>query len=806
MKGTTTKTLLTLLCLLAFTGQSFALGLLLPEKMSRRILPPTALPDEVITDLIPVPANQMLPLEISDQTVTVNIKDQVTKTKVDQRFRNRTGRVLEGSFLFPLPAGSTISDFALYIGGKRQPGEMLEAKKAKSIYEGIVRRMEDPALLEYVGENLFKARVYPIPAHGERRIDMTFEQVLKLDNGLCQYTLPLRAPSNFKQPIKSFTLTLNLESQRPIKSIYSPSHSVHIKRQGDHKAVVSFEAENLQLDKDFVLMYSVDEKSFGCSLLTHRPDEDEDGYFMLLLTPKQQLSDDEIVPKDVTFVVDTSGSMNGEKMEKAKDALLLCVNSLEERDNFNVVGFSTDVNPLWSRVKPATAKNIKKARKFIKSKLRAAGGTAINDALLEALKHKPEEGRPYMVVFMTDGKPTVGPRDVNSIVNNVKSKLRKGTRVFSLGVGDRVNTKLLDSLSSRYSGVSEYIRPTEDIEIKMSSFYTKIASPVMADIELDFGDINVVERFPKQLPDLFKGSQIEIVGRYRDHGNIALMLSGIVGKKRVKLAYDAEFPEEDDSNEFLQRLWAQRKVAYLMDEIRLNGMNNELREEIVRLGKKYCIETPYTSFLVVEDEKQLVQPPMVRRDVLRRPGRFGGPRPTAPRPDFLDDTLSSSEERPMGGGRFEGFSTREKASYGDAAAARGISSLPAKRKALAPMDFEADSGARAVETANKLKEMKKSALVKTESNALTQMVGARTFYNRNGVWTDSSFKEGMETLTIKYDSDAFMTAITTLKKLKRCLTLGKNVIIVYKGKVLKISDSEGKESIEASELKAFFKK
>ena len=805
MKGTTTKTLLTLICLLAFTSQSFALGLLLPEKMSRRIMPPTALPDEVIRELIPVPAKQMLPLEISDQTVTVNIKDQVTKTKVDQRFRNKTNRVLEGSFLFPLPAGSTISDFALYINGKRQRGEMLEAKKAKSIYEGIVRRMEDPALLEYVGENLFKARVYPIPARGERRIDMTFEQVLKLDNGLCQYTLPLRAPRNFKQPIKNFTLTLNLESQRPIKSIYSPSHNVHIKRQGDHKAVVSFEAENLKLDKDFVLMYSVDEKSFGCSLLTHRPDEDEDGYFMLLLTPKQQLTDDEIVPKDVTFVVDTSGSMNGEKMEKAKDALLLCVNSLEERDNFNVVGFSTDVNPLWSRLKPATGKNIKKARKFIKRKLRAAGGTAINDALLEALKHKPEKGRPYMVVFMTDGKPTVGPRNVNAIVGNVKNKLRKGTRVFSLGVGDRVNTKLLDSLSSKYSGVSEYIRPNEDIEIKMSSFYTKIASPVMADIELGFGDINVVERFPKQLPDLFKGSQIEIVGRYRDHGNIALMLSGIVGKERVKLAYDAEFPEEDDSNEFLQRLWAQRKVAYLMDEIRLNGMNNELREEIVRLGKKYCIETPYTSFLVVEDESQLRQPPPP-------PGRIGRrPRPTAPRPRFFDRRMSSMEGGPAGGGArdsFDGFSAGEKMSYGAPTSARGISSLRAKRKApaMAPMDFEADSGARAVETANKLKEMKKSAVVKTESNSLTQMVGARTFYNKNGVWTDSSYKSDMKTLTIKYDSDAFMTAITTLKKLKRCLTLGKEIIIVYKGKALKITASEGKETIEASELKAFFKK
>jgi len=795
------RLVLSLLVTLLASTQAAALGILLPEKMSRRIVAPSVIAEDVDIEFIPMPPQEMVPLEISDQTVEVVIKDQVTRTKVDQRFRNKSGRVLEGSFLFPLPAGSTISDFALYINGTRQPGEMLEAGKAKEIYEGIVRRMQDPALLEHVGENLFKARVFPIPANGERRLDLTFEQVLKLDNGLCTYTLPLRAPGNFKQPIKSFTLTMTIESQRPIKSVYSPSHTIHVKRDGEHKATVSFEADDLQLDRDFTLMYSVDEKSFGCSLLTHRPDEDDDGYFMLLLTPKQQMTKDELVPKDVTFVVDTSGSMNGEAMEKAKDALLLCVNSLDARDRFNVVGFSTDVNPLWNELRDASPDNVQRARKFISGKLRAAGGTAIHDALLEALKHTPTEGRPYMVVFITDGKPTVGPRDTNTIVTSVAGAVRPGTRIFSLGIGDSVNTKLLDTLSNNYKGVSEYIRPSEDIEIKMSAFYTKIASPVMADIALDFGEVTITELYPKKLPDLFKGSQIEIVGRYRNAANIALKLTGVVGKKRVALAYDAEFPAEDDANEFLQRLWAQRKVAYLMDEIRLHGMNEELRAEIVRLGKKYCIETPYTSFLVVEDEQQLAQPPAPEfTDRLSRPGRRVMERR---RNEIADYSAAPSDAFGGGSDDVDGSAGR---AMPLGAVAPQHSAMRAPASAARKMDFEADSGALAVETAEKLKDMKKSSVVGAATSAASRMVGARTFYERDGVWTDSDFRDGLPTLTVKYGSDAWMTVTSTLTALKGCLALGKDVVVVYKGKVLAVRADEGVTKLSTAELKAFFAK
>lgn len=773
------KRTLVLVLALALLGAppAGALGLLLPERIAQNFIRPDMPPDEI--EFIPVPPAEMIPLEITDQTVDVTIVDQVCTTKVDEKFRNNSNQQLEGTFLFPLPAGSTISDFALYINGKRQPGEMLEAGKAKSIYEGIVRRMQDPALLEYIGDNLFKCRVFPIPAQGERRIDLTFEQVLKLDNGLCRYTLPLRAPRNLKKPVKSFTLTMTVQSQRPLKAIYSPSHDVVIKREGDTKATVSLEVENMALDRDFVLMYSVDEKAFGCSLLTHRPDPDEDGYFMVLLTPKQATRDEDVLPKDVTFVVDTSGSMAGEKMDQAKNALLMCVANLDERDRFNIVAFSTDVNPLFPAVEEASKKNVEKARAFIK-KLRPAGGTAINDALLEALKTKPSKGRPFQVVFMTDGKPTVGPRDPDAIIGAVKGAVGQGTRVFSLGVGDEINTKLLDRLSEAHAGVSEYIRPTEDIEVKMGAFYGKIASPVMADLKLDFGDVQVTEIYPRKLPDLFKGSQIEVVGRYRNAANVALGLSGRVGERQVKLAYDAEFPAESSANEFLQRLWAQRKVGYLMDEIRLHGLNDELKDEIVRLGKQYCIETPYTSFLVVEDEAP--QPTVMRPP---RPGMiFDGRRLGAAAPAPAVDDLSE------GASGFGGESREALSSF----------SRPARK-----MDFEADSGAAAVETSKALNKMKDSSVVAGKKGAAVETVGARTFYRQGAVWVDSSYKDGMKTLTITWGSDAYYQLVAAYKDLSSCFALGKDVTLVHKGKAIKVVTAGGRDTMSVDEIRAFFR-
>jgi Ca-activated chloride channel family protein len=744
---------------------------------------------EMIFPRFPVnlPVEGINPLSISKQSVEVQIKDQVSKSKIDQTFKNNTRRILEGSFLFPLPSGATISDFALYIEGKRQPGEMLEAIKAKKIYEDIVARKIDPALLEYVGKDLFKARVFPIPAMGERRLDLTFEQVLKLDNGLCRYTLPLRAPKDLTSPIGEFTVTVNLESQRAIKSIYSPSHNIDVSRKDDHHALISFEAENMALDSDFILIYSVDDKSFGCSLLTYRESEDEDGYFMLLLTPRQTMKEEDILPKDVTFVIDTSGSMNGEKMEKAKAALLLCVNSLEERDNFNVIGFSTDTKMLFKELTTASSDNIKKARKFIDKKLRASGGTAINEALMDALSHKPTKDRPYMIVFLTDGKPTIGPSTLEAISENVTSKISKGTRIFTLGVGNTVNTKLLDTLSSKNHGVSEYITPTEDIEIKLSNFYSKIASPVMADIKLDFDTIDITEQYPKEIGDLFKGGQIEIIGRYSNSGDIALKLAGTAGKKRITLAYDAEFPKEEENNEFLERLWAQRKVAYLMDEIRLNGMNSELKDEIIRLGKEYCIQTPYTSFLVLEDGAM---------DQTLRPLRRSLPMPMIN--NVMEESRNFSDsEKFMTGNSFGGSSSD---SYASSPSARGIGPIMSKSS----MNFEADSGESAVSTSRELKKRKDSKIVNKVDSAKVEIVGRRTFYLLKDVWTDSKYKESMESLTIKYGSTAWMNLMTGFEKLKPSLALGENLVIEYKGKALIISATTGEEEKTIASIEAFF--
>lgn len=771
------------LCLV-LPASGLALGLLVPEKEIR--LAPA---EDVVVWSRPLPPAQQVPLKIGRQTVTVDVTEQVSTTKVDQTLVNETNRVLEGTFLFPLPDGAMTSNMALYINGKRQEAEMLEAQKARGIYEGIVRRMEDPALLEYMGNNLFKCRVYPIPARGERRLDLSYDQVLDLDGGVCRYTFPLKAPQNFQMSLGKVSIEMRIRSKKALKAIYSPSHEIDVVRKGDHEAVVSFEADDVKADRDFVLIYTVSEKDFACNLLCHRPDDDEDGWFLLLLNPAEEADEGQVIPKDVTFVVDTSGSMAGEKILQARRALEYCVKTLGERDRFNIITFSTSTRSFEDGPVPATEKNRKKAMRFIEKRVIARGGTNIDEALQTALKHRPDEGRPHLIVFATDGEPTVGETNPDRIVKNVAEANTAKVRIHGFGIGTEINTKLLSRLGSDTGGATVYVAPKEDMELKISSFVDKIASPVMTDLELDFGKIRTDSVHPRNLPDLFKGSQIRIFGRYENAGKLALRLRGKVGKKQVEFFYDASFPAETEDNDFLPRLWAQRHVAYLQEEIRLHGEKAELKEEIVRLATLYNIPTVYTSMLVVEDGAM-------------RPGPRPGPRPRPGTPVF---------DPRRDGDRPSWFTSRAK-TLGGAAADEELSDRFAGAPAAAPAvsaerAMKESSGKMAFEMARSLNKMKKAeVLAQSADDEVTRSVGPRTFHLRDGVWTDTAHRPELPRLEIRYGSAAYFALFRALPKLKACLALGKKVIVVHKGKALVVLEGDGRESMDVDGIRAFFGK
>ncbi|MDB5357894.1 MAG: vault protein inter-alpha-trypsin protein [Phycisphaerales bacterium] len=544
------------------------------------------------------------PLEVVYHHVNVEINDQVATTSVDQEFFNPNSRDLEGTYIFPLPAGAHIDKFSMDINGTMMDAELLPADKARALYEEIVRKYRDPALLEYMGRDAFKVRIFPIQANSRKKVKLQYTQLLTADTGLVEYAYPMNTEKFSARPLAEVSMKITLNSKDPLKTIYSPTNSVEIKREGDRRAVVGWEQKNVRPDQDFKLIFSRSKQAVGVDLLTYRASGD-DGYFLLLASPGLQAPKGAIQKKDVCFILDTSGSMAGAKMEQAKKALSFCVNNLNEGDRFEVIRFSTECEPLFGELKNAEKPNVDKALSFVKD-LKAIGGTAISDALHQALVMKRDASRPYVVVFLTDGQPTIGETSEDAIVAQADKESRGDTRVFCFGIGTDVNTHLLDRIAADTRAFSQYVLPEEDIEVKVSNFYTKIKEPVLSDVKLAFtgNDIHVSQLYPGQMPDLFKGEVLVAFGRYSGKGPAAVKVTGTINGESQTFATDVNFAEQDTASSFIPRLWATRRVGYLLDQIRLHGESKELKDEVTRLAREHGIVTPYTAYLILEDEQR----------------------------------------------------------------------------------------------------------------------------------------------------------------------------------------------------------
>jgi Ca-activated chloride channel family protein len=543
------------------------------------------------------------PLTVKYHHVTVEIVNQVAKTSVDQVFINNFDRDIEGTYIFPIPENAAVSEFAMYIGNERVRGEILDSQKARAVYEAIVRRMRDPGLLEYLGRNMFQARVYPIPSHGEKRVQISYTEVLKSDNSLVKYQYPLNTERFSRDPLKDVSLTARIESQVPILNVYSPSHRISVRKEGEGKASAGYEETNVKPDRDFVLYYSLSQDDVGLTFMNWQgPD---DGYFMLLAAPRYGAEKAKVIPKNIILVLDSSGSMRGNKIRQVKAAARFIVEHLGRDDAFSLIDFDDSITAFSETLVPADREHVDKALKFIEA-IADSGGTNINDALAKAFALMRPGERPNYVLFLTDGQPTVGITETPEILKNAGRANTSASRLFVFGVGDDVNTELLDRLASEERGASVYVAESEDIEGAVSGFYEKVSSPLLADLAVSFKGIKTVSVYPQALPDLFKGSQLVLVGKYRGEGPVNVALTGKVGKESKRFALEVRKLSGAESFSFLPRLWATRRIGYLLEEIRLRGQNTELVDEVKRLGLKYGIVTPYTSFLVTEREKGLL--------------------------------------------------------------------------------------------------------------------------------------------------------------------------------------------------------
>ncbi len=718
------KRLIFVIVALLFAGSPvlFGQGILLPQ--DTRIAP------------FPHPMPGPHPLRVKSLDIQTRIVGQVATTRINQVFANDLAFVVDGTFFYPLPEDATFIDFATWEGEKKLHGEVLERDEARNRYLAIVRKCWDPGLLEYAGANLFQARVFPVPARGEKRIEFAYSQVLRADHGLVSYVYPLQSGGRANpQQIDKATIVVDLQSNDSLKAIYSPTHTVDVHRDGDHRARLSYEGGNLTPDRNFQLFYSISNADFGLNLVTYR-EASEDGYFMLILSPKLESADAEVVPKDILFVLDTSGSMQERgKLEKARAALQFGVRSLRRGDRFNIVTFSTDTRKFRDGLVPATEENRNAANVFIERQV-ASGGTNIGDALKDAFASLQAGERPRYLVFMTDGLPTVGETDPGRILKEAAASNNVKARVFTFGVGYDVNTFLLDQLAARNFGTSDYITPEEDLEVKLSNFFAKVSSPVLTAIELQLGGLQVYDLYPRQPADIFRGSQITVLGRYSGSGTYTLGLKGTARGQLRTLKYEGnEFPALAGANDFLPRLWAMRKVGFLLEQIRMSGENAELRNEIVRLAKKYGFVTPYTSYLAADE-----------RDLMT-----GNPPPRSPMPLQM--------------------------------------SLPSSGGVMAPVSaMEAEQAVYASRALTAMKAADVATVPDTGNSRAVKKVGSKTFRMDGGTWTDSTFDPAkkLPVVELRFGSEAMLSAIASDHELASFAALGKSVIVVHKGKVYRI--------------------
>ncbi len=695
-----------------------AQGLLVNVNPGERV----ALPRPMVIYSHPVPTPRPIPpssYKIKELSVQVKLTDQVARTQVSQSFVNTGSVPMEVCFVFPLPYDGAIDQLTLLVDGKEHPAKLLAAGEARRLYEEIVRKNRDPALLEWIGTGMFKTSVFPVPAGAERKVTLRYSQLCRKDQGLTDFLFPLSTAKYTSHAVERLDIQVAIESASEIKNVYSPTHAVEIKRPDNKHATASFTVTNQVPNSDFRLLYDVGPLAVGASVLSYRRDASDDGYFLLLASPQIKAADGARPSKTVILVVDRSGSMSGEKINQAKGALRFVLNNLHAGDLFNIIAYDSQVESFRPELQKFDDQSRASALGFVDG-LFAGGSTNIDAALRTALAQLTDSSRPNFVIFLTDGLPTAGETNEGRIVAAAKANNAVRARIFAFGLGYDVNSRLLDQLVRANFGQSEYVRPNEDIEARVSSLYARIGSPVMTDVAIQFEFDRVaadqgppVSRvYPAEAHDLFAGEQLVVVGRYKKSGPAKVTLQGKVAQEDQKFDFPVHFVEKshDETNSFIEKLWAIRRVGQIIDELDLKGRNEELVKELVELSTQHGILTPYTSFLADE---------------------------TTDRHDLRGNAAAA--RRALG-------------ALNETSGESGVAQRAAKgylQRASNPMDaFPGPSGVAGVQSHNFYYDAKKDKQVAVDT---VQNVGRKTFYRRGDRWIDGSLSKEQEKQVIKIE-------------------------------------------------------
>ena len=682
--------------------------------------------------------------------VRVELADHVLRYEVEERFINRGGTLGEADYLFPLPTNAAFQNLALSIDGELVAGETMNAGEARNIYESIVRARRDPALVEWMGHGLLHARIFPLEPGKERTVVVRFQSVAPREGDALRidyFRGGAPGTTNVRDGGRT-SFTLNYRQAPDLGTPYSPTHQLDVAdRDGRRTVDVRGDA------RDVTLLVPVRARNEAAITALNYAPGNEDGFTLLSVTPPAERRTD-VIPRDVTLVLDVSGSMQGRKIEQARAAGHQLLSTLRESDRFRLIDFSSDVRTFRDDFVAATPANIREAARYLDA-LDASGSTNIEGALREALQPAVVRGRLPVILFVTDGEPTVGdtrPDHLAAMATDANARGDERRRIFTFGLGSDVNVGLLEQLALEGRGTSQFVRPDESVERMVGIVANRLVGPVLTDVRVhvDGGDVRLARMLPGESTDIFADRDLSLVARYTGHGRARIVVEGRRGTTPVTWTSTVDFPDRERENSFVARLWATQRVGYLSAEKRKNGGSSELDAEIRSLGERYGIPTEFTSYLVQEP-----QPVPVRTGM-------------------------------MGSG--------------------GVRQLAAGTAQAAPaMAFEQAKAASAQRAATNMAMVDSLASVAggvargDKDAASTRRIDGRTFTLTDGAWTDGRYRTGMQTTTIKPYSKAYFDIVQQLPELKQVFALGGRLVVVGKASAIRLDDS-GVSELSAAAL------
>lgn len=559
---------------------------------------------------------QAVAVKIVDISADVSIVQQVATTAMTVTLENPSSTQQEAEMVIPVTEGAAVRSFTITGDGKELTTKLLPRDEAKATYDAIVRKLKDPGLLEFAGYNLIRSSVFPIPPRGRQQVRVVYEHLLKADGARVDYVLP--RSESFDSSSVPWKIHVRIQSKTPISTVYSPSHDIATEREANGRVHARLTSDQNVSPGAFRLSYLAENADLTASLLAY-PDASVGGGYFLLLAGVPPITSERAqeIKREVTLVVDCSGSMEGEKFEQAKAAAVQVINGLNDGEAFNVVDFSDSVESFEARPVVKTPRTLADVRRYI-DRMDVRGGTNINEALQTALRQPVTEGMLPIVLFLTDGLPTVGETRELSIRTNAVNANTYKRRVFTFGVGYDVNAPLLTALAQTTRAVETFVLPRENVEAKVGLVFRRLSGPVLADPHVDVLDAGghittrlVRDMLPEQPNDVFDGDQLVLLGKYTDDGPISFQIDGnYLGQKRT-FKVDFNLKDATTRNAFIPRLWARRKIIRLIEEITQAGADGktdvrtdprlkELVDEIVKLSTEHGILTEYTAFLALE--------------------------------------------------------------------------------------------------------------------------------------------------------------------------------------------------------------